>query len=128
MKGNGSRALERFAKIRPCVEEGVSQAEVARAHGVSSSTVQRWIKRYREQGLVGLAREERADRGHSRDLSKEEIELIEGFYLSRPRPQLTSVYRKVCRVAREQGWKEPSYDPRVSNCEEDVASLGDAGA
>ena len=104
------QALERFAKIRPCVEEGVSQAEVARAHGVSSSTVQRWIKRYREQGLAGLAREGRADRGHSRGLSKEEIELIEGLYLRRPRPQLTSVYRKVCRVAREQGWKEPSYD------------------
>jgi hypothetical protein len=33
----------------------------------------------RAQGLVGLAREERADRGHSRGLSKEEIELIEGL-------------------------------------------------
>ncbi len=43
-------------------------------------------------------------------MAKEEIELIEGLYLSRPRPPLTQVYRKVCRVAREQGWKEPSYD------------------
>jgi hypothetical protein len=33
----------------------------------------------RAQGLVGLAREERADRGHCRGLAKEEIELIEGL-------------------------------------------------
>ena len=73
------QALERFAVIRPCMEEGVSQAEVARERGVSASTVRRWIKRYQEQGLAGLAREERADRGHCRGLAKEEIELIEGL-------------------------------------------------
>jgi putative transposase len=47
------QALERFAVIRSCVEEGVSQAEVARVQGVSSSTVRRWIKRNPRAGVGG---------------------------------------------------------------------------
>lgn len=36
------------------LEEGWSQAEVAEAQGVSRSTVAKWWKRYREEGIAGL--------------------------------------------------------------------------
>ena len=36
------------------LEEGWSQAEVAEAQGVSRSTVAKWWKRYREEGVAGL--------------------------------------------------------------------------
>jgi hypothetical protein len=35
------RALERFVLLRPCLEEGVSLAQVARTHGIN---VQRWMQ------------------------------------------------------------------------------------
>jgi len=49
-----------FAILRPALEEGVTQAQVARNHDLPKSTVQRWVKNYREKGLAGLAN---ADRG-----------------------------------------------------------------
>src|SRR5437870_5657813 len=49
------QALERFTIIRPALEEGVSRAQVARTSQIAPSTVQLWIKRYREKGLAGLA-------------------------------------------------------------------------
>jgi len=36
-----------FEIVRPALEEGVSQAQIARTHHLSKSTVQRWITRYR---------------------------------------------------------------------------------
>ncbi len=35
-----TQALERLAIIRPALEEGVSQAQVARTHQIAPSTVQ----------------------------------------------------------------------------------------
>lgn len=44
------------------IEEGWKQAEVAEAQGVSRSTVAKWWKRYREEGVGGLR--ERSSRAH----------------------------------------------------------------
>jgi len=50
-----AQALERFTIIRPALEEGVSQAQVASTSKKAPSTIRLWIKRYREKGLAGLA-------------------------------------------------------------------------
>ena len=50
-----AQALKRFTIIRPALEEGVSQAQVARTSKKAPSTIRLWIKRYREKGLAGLA-------------------------------------------------------------------------
>lgn len=65
------QALARYEQIRPYLEEGVSQAELARVHQVPLPTLHRWVQRYREQGLAGLARQERGDAGQSRGLAEE---------------------------------------------------------
>jgi len=50
-----AQAQNRFAMIRPALEDGVTQAQIARTHEIPASTIQRWVKRYRESGLAGLA-------------------------------------------------------------------------
>jgi putative transposase len=95
--------------IRPCLEEGVSQAEQVRASGVALSTLQRWISQYRKDGLCGLAKQPRADRGTRRNLSEEVIKLIEGLALSKPRRSMATIQRQVAALAAAQGWVEPSY-------------------
>ena len=42
-----AQAVARFTIIRPALEEGVSQAQVARTSKKALSTIQLWIKRYR---------------------------------------------------------------------------------
>jgi putative transposase len=89
-----TQALERFAIIRPALEEGVTQAQVARPHQMAPSTVQRWIKRYREKGLAGLANKvARSDKGKSRSLPTEAIQLIEGLALQTPPRSAASIVR-----------------------------------
>ena len=106
-----AQALERFTIIRPALEEGVSQAQVARTSKKAPSTVRLWIKRYREKGLAGLAnRVSRSDKGASRRLPDTAIRLIEGLALQTPPRSMATIHRNVTTIAKEQGWKPPSYD------------------
>lgn len=105
------QALERFAIIRPALEEGVSQAQVARTQKVGASTIQSWVKRYREKGLAGLANNvARSDKGTSRRLPTEAIQLIEGLALRTPPRSIASIHRQIVDIAKEQGWPAPGYN------------------
>lgn len=73
------QALHRFEIIRPSVEEGVCQTEIARVSGIPLKTVQRWIRSYRGAGLSGLARKVRSDAGQPRGLPQDLVLLVEGL-------------------------------------------------
>jgi putative transposase len=86
----------------------VPLARTARAAGVAERTAQRWLAAYRRDGLVGLARRPRADRGRRR-LPDELLLLIEGLALRRPPPSVAAIHRQAAQVARGCGWPVPSY-------------------
>jgi putative transposase len=79
-----AQALERFTIIRPALDKEVSQAQIARTHHLPPSTVQLWVKRYREKGLAGLANTTRSDKGKSRRLPEQAIRLVEGLAFANP--------------------------------------------
>lgn len=60
------------------------QVELARVNEVRLSTVRRWVRWYRDEGVRGLARLPREDRGKRRDMPEEMIQVIEGLALSKP--------------------------------------------
>jgi putative transposase len=66
------------------------------------------VQRYRAQGLAGLARRPRADRGTT-TFPPELIGLIEGLALQRPRPTAAAIHRCIIDVAMEHRWPVPSY-------------------
>lgn len=106
-----AQAHTRFTIIRPAPEDGVSQAQVARTHTIPKSTIGRWVKRYREKGLAGLADTKvRSDKGKSRRLPVEAITLIEGLALQTPPRSIAAIHRQVSAIAQEREWKAPSYD------------------
>jgi transposase len=89
-----AQAHTRFTLIRPALEDGVSQAQVARIHNISKSTIGRWVKRYCEIGLAGLADVQvRSDKGKSRRLLAEAVTLIEGLALQTPPRTIASIHR-----------------------------------
>ncbi len=59
-------AFARFEIVGPALEDGISQAQIARTHQLVKSTVQHRVARYREQGLAGLTTTARKDKGKSR--------------------------------------------------------------
>ena len=105
-----AEAHARFEMLRPALEEGVSQAQIARTHQLSKSAVQRWVKRYREQGLAGLVTTARKDKGKSRRLPAQAITLVEGLALQTPPRSAAAIHRQVVEIAKAQGWEPPGYE------------------
>src|SRR5712691_3224461 len=106
-----AQAHTRFTIIRPALEDGITQAQVARTHAISKSTIGRWVKRYREAGLAGLADAQvRSDKGRSRRLPAEAVTLIEGLALQTLPRSIAAIHRQVCTIAKARGWNVPSYD------------------
>jgi putative transposase len=95
--------------VRASLEDGVPLARLAREHGIQLRRLQRWVRAYRQQGLVGLAFHTRADQGQRRRVSVELEQLIEGLALRRPPLSRAAVHRETIAIARAHGWLEPSY-------------------
>ncbi len=102
------RTVTRFGLLRPYLEDGVPLAEIAHEQGVTPRTLERWVARYRSEGLAGLARRRRIDSGSHRIPDRLRL-LIEGLALERPRRSVASIRRKACEVAEREGWEQPSY-------------------
>jgi putative transposase len=104
-----TQALQRYQILQPFVEHGMPLTHAARHHGIALRTVQRWLARYRRDGLVGLARRGRNDRGHPRGFPPELKHVIEELALRKPPPTVALVHRQGRDVARRNGWPIPNY-------------------
>ena len=101
-------AMERFAVLQPHLEEDVPLARAARHAGVPVRTAERWLARYRQRGLAGLARPVRRDAAVRR-LPADLVTLIEGMGLKKPRASAAAIHRRVRDIATAHGWHMPSY-------------------
>src|SRR5680860_1586639 len=104
-----SSAFEKFQILRPHLEEKVPLSKLEKIHGISSSTLKRWSRNYKESGLTGLERKQRADKGERRLISRELEKLVEALRLARPSSTIAAIHRKVAGIAKERGSVSPSY-------------------
>jgi len=112
-------ALQRFAVLRLHLEDVIPLAQAAREAGVPVRTAQRWLVVYRAGGLAALGRRPRADAGRRRTQA-ELVALVEGLALTRPRPTVATITRRVAALAAQRGWTAPAY----STVHAIVAALG----
>jgi putative transposase len=103
-----TEAHRRWLILRANLEDGVPLSRVAVQSGIPHRTLQRWLARYRADGLAGLGRAARADRGRSRFPEPLRL-LVEGLALRTPVPSAAQVHRQVTAVAEREGWPVPSY-------------------
>ena len=80
----GDIAFERFILLRPHLEAGVPLTTIARSADVPIGTLRRWLGRYRTDGMAGLERKRRNDRGKRRRREPPFVRLIEGLALETP--------------------------------------------
>lgn len=103
-----AQAAQRLALLRPYLDGDAPLTQVAVEAGVALRTARRWVARFREDGPAGLGRQPRSDAGRRR-LPADLVLLIEGLALTRPRPSIASIHRRVTAVALKEGWKPPAY-------------------
>jgi putative transposase len=71
-------AMERFAVLQPHLENDVPLTSAARHGEISIRTAERWLARYRQDGLAGLVRATRSDADAHR-LPADLVAVIEGM-------------------------------------------------
>jgi len=101
-------AMKRFTLIAPLLEEGVSGADLAQRRcmlldreEISERTLRRWVASYRKDGFDGLVREERKDKGVSKSISPEALDLAEQMRRELPRRSAGLI----CELLEREGHK-----------------------
>src|SRR3954462_3168607 len=102
------QAMARLTVLRPHLDDGVPITRTAAAAGVPLRTTQRWLARYRPDGLAGLTRSPPRGGGRPR-LPADLVAVIEGMGLKRPRSSAAAIHRRIMAIAKAQGWRTPSY-------------------
>ncbi|MFE3002384.1 helix-turn-helix domain-containing protein [Nocardia sp. NPDC059246] len=123
------QAMRRYEILRPHLDDGVPLTRSAAHAGVPLRTAQRWLHRYRDAGLAGLAPSRR--RSTRRRTNPELVRLIEGMALRRPRPSLATITRRATRAATGRGWTPVSYNTvraMVGDVEPAMLTLAHDGA
>ena len=100
---HGPTRLHRWQVLRPHLDDRVPLSRAADEAGVALRTAQRWLTRYRADGMAGLARSARTDRGTQR-LPDELRLLIEGLALVRPDRRRRTCTGSFVDVAKDQDW------------------------
>lgn len=108
-KPHKKSALDKFEIIRPHLEDSVSLPNIAKNKSIGLRTLNTWVKDYRENGLGGLERKVRSDKGGHYKITKELTELVEALVLKKPPISLAAIHRKVVEVAKQKGLVEPTY-------------------
>ncbi len=104
-----TKALSRFKIIQPFLEEGVPLTKIVATENISLSTARRWVSRYRQDGLAGLVRPKRRDKGVHRCLNEEVRNLIEGLALQKPPKSIAHIHRQISDYCDRSSLPIPSY-------------------
>ena len=103
--------MKRFTVLQPHLEDNVPLAHAARHAGVPVRTAERWLARYRQIGLAGLARPVRSDAAAHR-LPADLVTLIQGMGVKGPRSSAAAIHRRISKIAKTHGWRVPSEQDR----------------
>jgi len=104
-----TQAMARFQIVRPFLERDAVLTDIARQHAYPLRTLRRWVQRYRAEGLAGLVRTPRCDRGTRRRLPLVLHQCVEGLALQTPPLSIALIHRQVSALARQHNIKPPSY-------------------
>lgn len=94
----------------PLSEEGARRGEKPRKKKVSRSTLFRWLREYRREGLKGLVPKERSDRGVPREDRSESISYAIGLLVERPDRSLEQLLVYLKGECPDLGYSKATLD------------------
>lgn len=101
-------ALEQYALIAPCVEDGISLKVRAVEVGRDRKTLGRLIEKFNTGGIDALRRKTRADKGQPR-VSENTFKFIKGKLLTTPQLSFATIQRQLNRLGAHAAEFTASY-------------------
>lgn len=110
------KIYKKYSYIEPLLEldeisdtDVIARAEELKSKGISITprTLWTYIAEYRVDEMAGLGRKDRSDKGVSRAITEQMVEIIHDLRLSGDYKTNEAVHIRACEIARELGEPEP---------------------
>ncbi|PWZ65693.1 transposase, partial [Staphylococcus pseudintermedius] len=101
-------ATQKYNIIKPFILGKQSLSSISKSKGIALSTLYRWNKLYKEQGLTGLIHNTRVDKGEHK-LKQNIIDEIKSLALKNKRNSIATIHRKIANYCIENNFYKPSY-------------------
>lgn len=102
-------AHKKYHLIEPYLNGTFNLNDIAKNKNIPIRTLNLWLKKYRQNGLLGLARKPRQDRGNTRKCGQDLVEVIEGLYLKNPTLSRKNLHIMLAKYGSKHNIDLPSY-------------------
>ena len=86
------RAYQKYQLIESYLNNSCSLKSISKRSNIPLRTLSSWVEKYKRDGLLGLARQSRKDKGMLRKLNQEIVKLTEALYLEYPASSCANIY------------------------------------
>ncbi|HDB4595148.1 TPA: helix-turn-helix domain-containing protein, partial [Staphylococcus aureus] len=101
-------ATQKYNIIKPFILGNQSLSSISKNKDIALSTLYRWNKLYKEEGLTGLIHNTRVDKGDHK-LEQNIIDEIKRLSLKNKRNSIATIHRKIVNYCIENNFDKPSY-------------------
>lgn len=101
-------AVQKYDVIKPFIVGVQPLSSISKNTGIALSTLYRWNKLYKDQGLMGLIHTTRTDKGTYK-LVQNIVEEIEHLTLKNKRNSIATTHRKMVTYCKDKNLEVPSY-------------------
>ena len=101
--------MEKYNVISAYLKKESSLSNIASTININLRTLQRWVKDYKTNGLLGLSRKKRKDSGNYRSVQNNLKDAIEGLALKKENISVATITRIVNEYCIEQKLNAVNY-------------------
>jgi len=103
------RDTKKYKVIEPFINRKATLKSISLQSGLPLRTLTSWVKKHRTNGLIGLIRQPRNDKGAPRKYTSDLPNIIEGFYPSQPQSRSSNIYRLIYEYSSQMSVSPPRY-------------------
>lgn len=104
MNFNDETKLKRFKIIEPFLKKEKKLKKIESETGISYATLKRWIKSYKEKGVLGLEKKEREDKNSYKSIDETGVDLIKKIYYKEGESNLSKLYNNCQKYLKEKNY------------------------
>lgn len=102
-------AYKKYQLIEPYLNGTLKLYDIAKNKNIPIRTLTLWLRKYRQNGLLSLARKQRHDKGVIRRCTNELMQSIEGLHLKNPTLSRKNIHVLVQKYCSLHKMEVPSY-------------------